>query len=64
MIPIVTGHWWALALRGVLAVVFGILAFAYPPATVQFLAIFLAAYLVLDGILAIVAGVRAAERHR
>ena len=64
MIPIVTRHWWALALRGVLAVLFAILAFAYPPATVLFLAIFVAAYLVLDGILAIIAGIHAAERHR
>jgi uncharacterized membrane protein HdeD (DUF308 family) len=64
MIPIVTGHWWALALRGVLAVLFALLAFAYPPATILILAVFIAAYLFLDGILAVVAGIRAAEQHK
>jgi uncharacterized membrane protein HdeD (DUF308 family) len=64
MIPLVTRHWWVLALRGLLAVLFGVLALAYPPVTFLLLAIFIAAYLVLDGFFAIVAGVRAAESHR
>src|SRR5579859_6219107 len=64
MIPIITGHWWALALRGAIAIVFGVLALGYPQITFALLAIFVAAYLVIDGIFAIVIGVRAAENHR
>lgn len=64
MIPIITGHWWALVLRGVIALIFGVLALAYPPLTFELLAIFVAAYLIIDGIFAIIAGVRAAESHR
>jgi len=64
MLPIITRHWWALVLRGVVALVFGGLALAYPPITFDILAIFVSAYLVIDGVFAIVAGIRAAERHR
>jgi uncharacterized membrane protein HdeD (DUF308 family) len=64
MTPIITRHWWALVLRGALAIGFALLAIAFAPATFVLLALFLAAYLVLDGVIAIVAGVRAAERHR
>jgi uncharacterized membrane protein HdeD (DUF308 family) len=64
MTTIITRHWWALALRGVLAVLLGVFAIAFPPATFVLLAMLIAAYLALDGVVAIVAGVRAAERHR
>jgi uncharacterized membrane protein HdeD (DUF308 family) len=64
MLPIITRHWWALVLRGVIAVLFGIMSLLYPPATFEFLALFLAAYLVLDGVFALVLGIRAAENHR
>jgi len=64
MLPIITRHWWILVLRGAIAVLFGIMALTYPPATFEFLAIFIAAYLVLDGLFALVAGIRAAENHR
>jgi uncharacterized membrane protein HdeD (DUF308 family) len=64
MIPIITRHWWVLSIRGALAIAFGVLAIAFPPATFVFLAVFVAAYLALDGVFAIVAGIRAAESHR
>jgi uncharacterized membrane protein HdeD (DUF308 family) len=64
MTPIITKHWWALVLRGALAIAFAVLSIAFPPITFVFLAIFVAAYLVLDGIIAIVAGIHAAELHR
>ena len=57
--------WWAVALRGVLAIVFGILAFAVPSAVMLSLALLFGAYCLIDGVLAIVAAVRAArERER
>jgi len=56
-------NWWALALRGVLGIVFGIIALVMPAATMLSLVLVFAAYMLIDGILAIVAAVRAA-RHR
>jgi uncharacterized membrane protein HdeD (DUF308 family) len=56
-------NWWALALRGAVAVLFGLVAFALPGVTLTVLVLFFAAYLLVDGIFALVAGLRAAERH-
>jgi uncharacterized membrane protein HdeD (DUF308 family) len=64
MIPIITRHWWVLVLRGIIALALGILALLFPGVTITFAAIFFAAYLIVDGVLAVVAGIRAAEAHR
>src|SRR5882724_2130059 len=56
-------NWWALALRGGLAVLFGVVAFAMPGLTVAFLIVLFGAYALIDGVLAIIAGVKAAEHH-
>jgi uncharacterized membrane protein HdeD (DUF308 family) len=58
-----SNNWWALALRGALAILFGLIALLLPGVTLATLMLFFAAYMLLGGILAIVAGVRAAERH-
>ena len=56
-------NWWAVGLRGLLAILFGIIALAMPAATMLSLVLVFAAYMLADGILAIVSAVRAA-RHR
>jgi uncharacterized membrane protein HdeD (DUF308 family) len=56
-------HWWVLALRGLCGVLFGVVAFALPGVTMVSLVWLFAAYLLADGVLAIVAGVRAARRR-
>lgn len=56
-------NWWALVLRGAIAVLLGILAFLMPGVTVATLAILLAVYLLVDGVFAIVGGIRAARAH-
>lgn len=47
--------WWALAIRGVVALIFGILAFVWPKITLFTLVILFAAYAVTDGVFALVA---------
>lgn len=54
-------NWWAIALRGALGIVFGILAFASPSAVMLSLALLFGAYCLVDGVLALVAAVRAAR---
>ena len=56
-------NWWAIALRGVFAIVFGIVALLLPGVTMLALVLLFAAYMLLDGIFAIIAGVRAARRQ-
>ena len=56
-------NWWLVALRGVVAILFGAIAFVAPGAFVLSLVWFFAAYMLADGVFAIVAAVRAAQRH-
>ena len=63
MIHILAQNWWALALRGVAAILFGALSILWPSITLWVLVLFFAAYMLVDGIFAIIAGVRAAQRH-
>src|SRR5262249_53964861 len=53
-----TRHWWAYVLRGVLAIIFGALAFTLPRLTFGALMIGFAAYAFADGVLAIVGAMR------
>jgi uncharacterized membrane protein HdeD (DUF308 family) len=55
---------WALVLRGGLGILFGIAALLVPGVTFVVLVIMLAAYLIADGVLALVAGVRAGREGR
>lgn len=57
-------NWWLLVLRGVLAIVFGLAAFFMPGVTLASLVLLFAAYAAVDGVFAIVSGVRAAARHQ
>jgi uncharacterized membrane protein HdeD (DUF308 family) len=51
-------NWWALALRGVVAIGFGILAFLLPGATIGALILLFAAYAIVDGASHVVTGIR------
>lgn len=55
-------NWWAVGLRGLLAVLFGVAAFAVPGAAMLALVLVFAAYSVADGVLNIVLAVRGARK--
>lgn len=58
MIHELAKYWWLVVLRGVLAVLFALMAFIWPAITLAILVIFLGAYLLVDGIFALVHGFR------
>jgi len=54
--------WWALALRGVIAIIFGILAVILPAITLLTLVLLFGAYSFVDGVLAVIAGIVSRQR--
>jgi uncharacterized membrane protein HdeD (DUF308 family) len=64
MSAILAQNWWAIAIRGVCGIVFGLIALFLPGATILTLVLFFSAYMLVDGIFGIVAAVRAASHHQ
>ena len=56
-------HWWVVALRGLAAIIFGILAFIWPGITLSVLILFFGAYAIVDGVLALYTAFRARGEH-
>jgi len=50
-------HWWVPVLRGVVAIIFGIMAFAYPGLTLAVLVILFGAWVLVDGIFRIIGAI-------
>jgi uncharacterized membrane protein HdeD (DUF308 family) len=53
-LPVETGHWWALALRGVIAILFGLAALLRPGIALEALILLFGAYAFVDGMFSIV----------
>lgn len=56
-------NWWAVVLRGVIAVAFGLLALLAPGLTIETLVLVFGAYALVDGVFAIIAAARALAAH-
>jgi uncharacterized membrane protein HdeD (DUF308 family) len=63
MAQVLIGNWWALAIRGVFAIIFAVIAFVWPGITATVLVLMFGAYALVDGIFALVAALRAARHH-
>jgi uncharacterized membrane protein HdeD (DUF308 family) len=57
-LPMASGNWWAQLLRGIAAVLFGLAALLWPGMTLLVLLVIFALYALVDGLFAIVAGIR------
>ncbi len=63
MLNVLARNWWAILLRGIAAIVFGIFAFVWPGVTGFALVVLFGAYAFVDGVFALIAAIRAAEAH-
>jgi uncharacterized membrane protein HdeD (DUF308 family) len=63
MSAVLARNWWVLAIRGGLGIAVGLLALVLPAATMLALVLLFAAYMLVDGVFAIMAAVRAAREH-
>jgi uncharacterized membrane protein HdeD (DUF308 family) len=57
MIESLKRHWWVPVIRGIAAIVFGIIAFAYPGLTIATLVLFFGAWVLIDGIFRVVGAI-------
>ena len=63
MLKQMTQNWWAVLLRGAVAILFGALALVWPGPTLEILILFFGAYVLLDGIFAIIAALTHRTGH-
>jgi uncharacterized membrane protein HdeD (DUF308 family) len=64
MVGGIARNWWLWLIRGIAAILFGVLALRWPGDTLVVIGLLFGAYALVDGILAILATVRAAQTHR
>jgi uncharacterized membrane protein HdeD (DUF308 family) len=55
---LVSRYWWTIVLRGLVALFFGVVSFAWPGATVAGLVLLFGAYSLVDGIAGVILGIK------
>ena len=65
MLELLSRYWWTFVLRGIFAIIFGVLAWIWPTITLPVIVIFFGAYAFVDGILLVInaIGGRPREQH-
>lgn len=61
MSEILASSWWLVGLRGLLGIIFGLICLLTPGIALASFVILFAAYMLVDGVFAIIAGVKAAQ---
>lgn len=56
-------YWWQLIIRGIIAIIFGILAFAWPGLTLVVLVILFGAWTLVDGIFSVAAAIEERQTY-
>jgi uncharacterized membrane protein HdeD (DUF308 family) len=64
MLHTLSHNWWTLVLRGLAAVIFGVLAFVWPGITFRVLVLFFGAYALWDGVFALLGAFRTKGERR
>ena len=59
MLEKISRNWWMYAVRGVVAIIFGVVALIWPGQALQALVLVFGAYALVDGIFAVIAGIAA-----
>ena len=59
----VASYWWAIIIRGLIGLLFGIAAFAWTGVTLGVLVFWLGTYMLIGGIFSVTAGIKAAAHH-
>jgi uncharacterized membrane protein HdeD (DUF308 family) len=57
MVKVLADSWWAFVVRGVVAIVFALIAFAAPFATISAMVLWFGAYALVDGVFSVTAAV-------
>src|ERR1041384_3324738 len=57
MIETLKRHWWVPVIRGIAAIVFGVIAFVYPGITIATLVLFFGAWVLIDGIFRVIGAI-------
>jgi len=60
---ILSKYWWVLLLRGIVSILFGVMAYTSPGITLAALVLFFAAWVFVDGIVEVVAAVGGRKEH-
>ena len=61
MSEVLADSWWAVGLRGIIGILFGLICLLTPGIAIQVFVILFAAYMLVDGVFAIISGITAAR---